>query len=99
MLVPVAKSYLEMEDTDKAQDTIAEGFKLSETLLVADKDADDPNKALKAYWPSVECYRQFLELETKISQKDALAKLDDIQDPEMQTIERVMFTNAMLGNR
>ena len=55
----------------------------------------DPTDA--AYWPSVECYRQFLEIETKISQKDALAKLEEIQDPEMQAIERVMFASALLG--
>jgi hypothetical protein len=89
--------YLELEDSDAAQSVLNDGFKLSEKMLASDTDGDDPNKALKAYWPSVESYRQFLEIETKISQRDALAKLDEIQDPEMQTIERVMFTNVLLG--
>lgn len=96
-LVAAAKGYLQMEETESAEKTLGDGFKISDKLLVEDKDADDPNKALKAYWPSVETYRQLLEVETKISQKDALAMLNDIQDEEMQTIERVMFANALLG--
>jgi tetratricopeptide (TPR) repeat protein len=96
-LVNAAKAYLELGETDEAQKTLDDGFKLSEKMLVTDKDAEDPNKALKAYWPSVDSYRQFLEIETKISRTDAQKMLDDIQDPEMQTIARVMFTNALLG--
>ena len=96
-LVAAAKGYLQLDDTESAQKTLDEGMKIADALLQDDKNADDPNKALKAWWPSVDSYRQFLEIETKISQKDALAMLADIQDEEMQTIERVMFTNALLG--
>lgn len=97
VLVPIAKSYLDIENPDSAQKALDEGFKLSEKMLTDDTNADDPNKALKAYWPSVESFRQFLEIEDKISRDDAITKLDEIQDPEMQTIERVMFTQVLLG--
>src|SRR5207244_4205982 len=70
-LVDAAKLYLDMGETDAAEKAISDGFKLSEKMLVTDNDAEDPNKAMKAWWPSVECYRQFLEIETKISQKEA----------------------------
>lgn len=96
-LATAARLYLQINETDAAEQTVSDGFKLSKELLVSDDDAEDPNKALKAFWPSVDCYRQFLEIETKISQKDAEKLLAEIQDPEMQTIERVMFINALLG--
>ncbi len=92
-----AKGYVQLGEMESAQKTVSEGMKVADDLLVQDKNADDPNKAMKAWWPSVDGYRQFLEIETSISQKEALAMLSDIQDEEMQTIERVMFTNALLG--
>jgi hypothetical protein len=39
---------------------------VAEKLLEADANADDPNTALKAWWPSVDAYRRFVEVETKI---------------------------------
>jgi len=96
-LAASAKGYVQLGETESAQKALNEGMKVSDQLLEQDKNADDPNKALKAWWPSVDGYRQFIEIETTISQKEALAMLADIQDEEMQTIERVMFTNALLG--
>ena len=59
--------YLEMDDKDRAEDVVHEGLKVAAKMLDEDINPDDPNKALKAWWPSADAYRQMVEVETKIS--------------------------------
>jgi tetratricopeptide (TPR) repeat protein len=89
--------YLQMDDKDKAAKVVDEGFKVAEKLLELDTNPDSPNEALKAWWPSSDAYRHFVEIETKISDRATLNVLKEIKDPEIRTTESIMFARTLLG--
>ncbi len=96
-LSSAADLYLQMEDKDKADKVVSEGFKVADRLLEIDTNPDSPNEALKAWWPSTDAYRRFVEAETKISDRAALAVLKEIKDPEIRATEAIMFARSLLG--
>ncbi|HEU5413926.1 MAG TPA: hypothetical protein VFW31_09225, partial [Candidatus Angelobacter sp.] len=92
-----ANLYIEMGDKDTAEKVVGEGFKVADKLLEKDLNPDDPNQGLKALWPSTDAYRRFLEVQTKISQRDTLTLLKEIKDPEIRTLQSIMYARALLG--
>ncbi len=86
-----------MDDKDKVEDVVGEGLSTAAKLLELDVNSDDPNKALKAWWPSTDAYRRLIEIETKISHPAAAKMLREISDPEIHTVESIMFARALLG--
>ena len=90
-------TYITMGDNDAAESAISEGIRVAERLLEKDLNPDDPNKALKAWWPSANAYRSFVEAQTKISRGQTLALLKEIKDPEIRTIESITYARTMLG--
>jgi hypothetical protein len=96
-LSSAAAVYLEMSDTDRAEDVVHEGIKVAAKMLDEDMNPDDPNKALKAWWPSADAYRQMVEVETKISHPATSKLLEEIKDPDIRTVESITFARALLG--
>jgi hypothetical protein len=96
-LSSAAAIYLEMGDTDRAEDVVHEGIKVAAKMLDDDINPDDPNKALKAWWPSADAYRQMVEVETKISHPATSKLLEEIKDPDIRTVESITFARALLG--
>src|SRR5947209_4366182 len=96
-LASAANMYLKLNDQESAEKAVTEGFKLADKVLEKDNNPDKPNSALKAWWPSVDAYRRFIEVETKISQRKALKFLTEIKDPEIRTVESIMVSRSMLG--
>jgi hypothetical protein len=92
-----ANIYLQMEDVDRAEDVVGEGLSVAGKMLDIDSDPDDPNRALKAWWPSTNAYRQFVEIETKISHPATAKLLREIKDPEVRMVESIMFARALLA--
>jgi hypothetical protein len=92
-----ANIYLEMEEKDKADDVVNEGLGTAAKLLESDLNPDDPNKALKAWWPSTDSYRRLIEIETKISHPATAKMLQEIKDPDIRAVESIMFARALLG--
>ena len=92
-----ARLYLEMDDKDKAEDVVGEALKVAAKMLENDMNPDDPNKALKAWWPSTNAYRQMVEIETKISHPATAKLLQEIKDPDVRTVESINFARALLG--
>jgi len=92
-----ANIYLAMDDKDKAEDVVAEGLTGAAKLLESDLNPDDPNKALKAWWPSTDAYRRLIEIESKISRPAAAKLLEEIKDPDIRAVESIMFARALLG--
>jgi hypothetical protein len=66
-------------------------------LLESDLNPDDPNKALKAWWPSTDAYRRLIEIESKISRPATAKMLEEIKDPDIRAVESIMFARALLG--
>ena len=92
-----ADIYLQMDDKDKAEDVVSDGLGVAARLLDHDVNPDDPNKALKAWWPSTDAYRRLVEIETKISHPATAKMLQEIKDPDMRALESIMFARALLG--
>ena len=92
-----ANMYLKLNDQESAEKAVTEGFKIADKILENDTNADHPNSALKAWWPSVDAYRRFIEVETKISDRKAIKILTEIKDPEIRTVESIMVSRSMLG--
>jgi hypothetical protein len=92
-----ANIYLQMDDKDKAEDVVGEGLSSAGKLLDSDLNPDDPNKALKAWWPSTDAYRRLVEIETKISHPATAKMLQEIKDPDIRAVESIMFARALLG--
>jgi hypothetical protein len=92
-----ADIYLQLDDKDKAEDVVSDGLGVAARLLDHDINPDDPNKALKAWWPSTDAYRRLVEIETKISHPATAKLLQEIKDPDVRTLESIMFARALLG--
>ncbi len=89
--------YLKMGESDQAKKVVERGFALAEKMLKKDTNADDPNKALKAYWPSAEAWRSFTRLAGKISPPWALTQLNEISDPEMKVLAELSLAQGWLN--
>jgi hypothetical protein len=90
-------TYIAMDDNDGAESAISEGIKVADKLLETDLNPDDPNKALKAWWPSANAYRSFVESQTKIARQETPALLKEIRDQDIRTIETITYARTMLG--
>jgi tetratricopeptide (TPR) repeat protein len=80
----VAQMYLETGDKDEARKAIEKGLKIAESAYKEDTNPDDPNKALKAYWPSTQSYIRLLRIAGQISPTWALTLIKDISDDEVR---------------
>ena len=92
-----ASLYLEMGDTDDARKTIEKGLESAEKLYKQDTDADDPNKALEAYWPSTNAYAGLLQFAAQIDPNWALEQLKSVPDDEIRAVAHVAMASALLG--
>ena len=95
-LSTAANIYLNMGATDDAKSVIEKGLAAAETAYKKDNNADDPNKALKAYWPSAEVYRGMLRLAVRISPVWAANLAKEISDPEMKVVAQIAMAASLL---
>jgi hypothetical protein len=92
----IAKLYLELDDTASAKKAIEKGMEIAEKAYKQDTNSDDPNKALEAYWPSADVYRNMLRTAAKISAPWALDLLKDISDPQMKGMGQIALAQSLL---
>lgn len=97
-LMDAADLYLKLNDTDAAKKTIDAGLKTAEALYETDSNADDPNKALKGYWPSSSLWAQCVALAYKAEPDKVPEILAGIKDEEIRTAIRVAYAMALTGN-
>jgi hypothetical protein len=95
-LVNAISLYLQIGDTSKAENLIAEGLRIARKLYDDERDREDPNQAPKTYWPSTSLRCGFGRLAVRISPAAALDGANEIEDPEMRLITRVCVANAVL---
>ena len=81
----------------KADDVVSEGLGVAARLLDNDINPDNPNKALKAWWPSTDAYSRLIEIETKISHPVTAKMLQEIKAPDIRALESIMFARALPG--
>ncbi len=97
MLAGAGDDFLKLGNTESAKKVVDQGFRLAEKLYATDTDADDPNQAFKAMWPSTSAWCRFVALATRISPQTALQAINSIPDPEIQALETIALADSLLG--
>lgn len=92
-----AAMYLEMGEAGEARKTIEKALESAAKLYKQDADADDPNKALKAYWPSTGAYVGLLRTAALMAPDWALEQLKEIPDDDIRALAQIAMAAALLG--
>jgi len=88
--------YLVLGDEEGAKKALKALLKAAEKIYAQDTDAEDPNQAFKGVWPSVDMWRQCVEVAGRISPDLAEEIISDIPDPDVVALEKVAFASALL---
>jgi hypothetical protein len=88
--------YLALGDEDGAKKALKALLKAAEKVYAQDTDADDPNKAFKGVWPSVDMWRQCVQVAGRISPDLAEEIINEISDPDIVALEKVAFASTLL---
>ena len=86
-----------MKDTDLARSLLQEGVEQAERWKDVDGDDNTPDRALKAWWPSVALLSALLKSAAHISPQTALELIHKLQDPDLVTLFRIRLANDRLG--
>src|SRR5262249_35997246 len=89
----------EIDDVDLSLDLFRSGMEQAERLRSEDANPDDPNIAIKAFWPSVCAYSGLILAASQISPQTALQRIQEIKDPEILLLLEVKLANKQLGAR
>jgi hypothetical protein len=92
-----AALYLAMGEAGEARKAIEKGLESAAKLYKQDTDAEDPNKALKAYWPSTAAYVGMLRTAAEMSPDWALEQLKEVPDDELRALAQIGMASALLG--
>jgi hypothetical protein len=87
----------EIGEGDLALDLLRSGMEQADRLRTEDADPDDPNIAIKAFWPSVCAYTRLIFAAAKISPQTALEQVHVIKDPEVLLLVEVRLASKELG--
>src|SRR4029077_14211156 len=88
-----------IEEIDLPKKLLKEGIGQVEKLKNKDADSDDPNLALKAWWPSTAMLSKLILTASRISSRTALDATQEITDPEIRLSCQVRLANRQLGAR
>ena len=89
----------QLGEVDLALKLFRSGMDQADKLGREDADSDDPNLALKAWWPSVSATWQLVRTASDISPGVALERVREIKDPEILLLLEVRLANKGLGAR
>jgi len=92
-----ARLYLKLGEIDSAKKCVEELQKAAEQTYKEDTDADDPNQAFKAEWPSTALWLDSVKLSARISPLLAEQAATTIEDPEIADAVRVAYANELIG--
>jgi len=92
-----ATLYLEMGEAAEARKTIEKALESAAKLYKQDTDADDPNQALKAYWPSASAYVGLLRVAAEMAPDWALEQLKEVPDDDLRALAQIAMASALLG--
>jgi len=96
-LVDVAKLYLKLDDEENAKKTLDSATSKANDAIKADANAEDPNQALKAYWPSAAAWQSILRTAEKISPAYAQKLGSEISDDQIRVIAQIALADELAG--
>ena len=88
--------HLQLGDAAAAKSITEKGFAVAARIYADDSNSDDPNTALKAFWPSTNAYCGLLRQAARISPVWAVALLKEIEDPEVKVAAETTLAGAWL---
>jgi len=91
------EGHLKRGETELAKQSVSRGYRLALGQWKLDTDPADPNQVDKPSWRSTQNWEAFTILATKISPQYALERVQQIPDPEIQLLTRVMLARMWLG--
>jgi tetratricopeptide (TPR) repeat protein len=91
-----AAIYMKMGETDDARKSIEAGLAVADKLYKDDSDDDDPNKALKAFWPSTNAFCAIFREAARVSPPWSIALLQNIQDPALKVSAEIALAGGWL---
>ncbi len=97
LLIDAGRLYRSLGETDSVKKVVERGGGFAEKLYKTDTDSDDPNLALKAFWPSANAWTNFVRLAAEASPDAALKLVNEIPDEEIRPIVRIALAAAWLG--
>jgi hypothetical protein len=93
----IAMAAGKIKDKDLATKALLKGLDDIKAQYAADGDADNPNGAPRAMWPSSVSFRNLFYQAAKILGTETEGFLEKIQDPEIQALARIEMAGAWLG--
>ncbi len=88
-----------MPDLDFARQLVTSGIQQAAHLESKDRDPDDPNMAMMAWWPSTAATLRLIGAASRISPKAALDQTEKIDDRELRVLCEIEVASQMLGTR
>jgi hypothetical protein len=95
--VDAARYYIKMEDNEEAQKLLEKSQAFANEAIHQDANADNPNKALKAYWPSANSWRKIVQTANQISPDLPSQLIKEVSDPEIKVLTQVDLAKAVVG--
>ncbi len=96
-LADMAVLYRRLGRKSDAKKAANAGLKAAEVLYGEDSDGEDPNQALKAYWPSTAAWHLFLVIMEGVSEQPIDQLVAEIPDSEIRTHESIALAMCRVG--
>lgn len=97
LLPHAADTFLKMKSGDDAKAVVKSQLSAAAKMLEIDTNADDPNMALKAYWPSTHAYVSAFEVAGRISPAWATTLLSEFTDAETRFCAEMALASRSLN--
>ena len=95
--VDAARYYIKMDENEDAQKLLEKCQSFANDAIHQDANADNPNKALKAYWPSTNSWRKIVQTANQISPDLPNQLIKEISDPDIKVLAQVDLAKAVVG--
>ena len=96
-LLTVADLYLRIGDRQAAADVVSRGFAAVQAVYARDSSAASLANVPKVIWSSAEAYRRVITLGVNADPDATRKAIDQIPDPVLAELERVMMARSLLG--
>jgi hypothetical protein len=96
-LVEAARLSLELGDIDRAKSALESATGKANDAVKKDEDRDDPNQALKAYWPSAVAWQGLLHVATRVSPVYAQKLTHEIWDDQIRVLATIALADELAG--